>query len=56
MQPKEKFRDSMKRQRSELTPEEVRARSEHVIARLAGQEAYRRRDGIGVIPAVLLTA
>ncbi len=42
MQPKEKFRDSMKRQRSGLTPEEVRARSEHVIARLVGQEAYRR--------------
>ena len=42
MQPKKQFRDTMMKQRSGLSPEEVRARSEHVIARLAGQEAYRR--------------
>ncbi len=42
MQTKKQFRDTMKKRRSVLSPEEVGARSEHVIARLAGQEAYRR--------------
>ena len=44
MQPKTQFRDSMRKRRSELSPREVRARSEHVIARLAGREVYRRAE------------
>lgn len=39
---KEQIRNAMKKRRSELSPEEVRARSDDVIARLTGQEVYRR--------------
>lgn len=52
MRPKEKFRDSMKKQRSELSPEEVLARSENVIVRLAGQEAYRRAGCLAIYVSV----
>ncbi len=42
MPSKKQIRNTMKKRRSELTSEEVRARSEHIVARLTGQEVYRR--------------
>ncbi|MCY3765748.1 MAG: 5-formyltetrahydrofolate cyclo-ligase [Gemmatimonadetes bacterium] len=42
MPSKKQIRNTMKKRRSELSSREVRARSERIIARLTGQEVYRR--------------
>ncbi len=42
MPSKKQIRNTMKKRRSELLPGEVRTRSAHIIARLTGQDVYRR--------------
>ena len=42
----------MKKRRSELSPGEVRSRSEYIIARLTGQEDYRRAGSLAIYVSV----
>ncbi len=47
MLSKMQIRNTMKKRRSELSPAEVRTRSEHIIARLTALEIYHRAGCMG---------